>query len=119
MLKMYGLKNYDTVKKARRFLQQHHVEVQFHDYRLDGVDAALLQRFISTLGYKALLNTRGTSWRKLESVRRDSINDADSALAVMLEQPALIKRPLLCADNGAMLSGFDQQHYMQFIAENS
>ncbi|SFN12753.1 transcriptional regulator, Spx/MgsR family [Izhakiella capsodis] len=118
MLRIYGIKNCDTVKKARRFLEQQQVETQFHDYRVDGLDHALLQRFINQLGYPALLNTRGTTWRKLDEATRNSVQDEQSAADLMMAHPALIKRPLLMADNGAMLLGFDVQSYMIFIQEN-
>ncbi|OON39028.1 ArsC family reductase [Izhakiella australiensis] len=118
MLKIYGIKNCDTVKKARRFLQEQQIEAPFHDYRVDGLDSALLNRFIAQLGYQALLNTRGTTWRTLDEATRGSIKDEQSAAKLMLTHPALIKRPLLLADNGAMLLGFDARSYTTFIQEN-
>lgn len=118
MLKMYGIKNCDTVKKARKFLQDKQVEVQFHDYRSDGIDAALLQHFIGTLGYQAILNTRGTTWRKLDEATRNGVKDAASAAALMLAYPALIKRPLLSAGDGSLLPGFTPQTYNAFIQEH-
>ncbi|WP_426817719.1 ArsC family reductase [Winslowiella sp. 2C04] len=118
-LKMYGIKNCDTIKKARRYLESHEVDYQFHDYRVDGLDAALLQTFIDKLGYDALLNTRGTTWRKLPEAQRDSIDNADAARQLMLEQPAIIKRPLLCDASGSMLLGFSEATYQQFIQEKS
>ncbi|PIJ51583.1 ArsC family reductase [Erwinia sp. OLTSP20] len=118
MLKIYGIKNCDTVKKARRFLQEQQVDAHFHDYRTDGLDAGLLARFIDSLGYQALLNTRGTTWRKLDETTRNNVQDAASAAELMLAHPSLIKRPLLLAENGAMLLGFDAQRYTAFIQEN-
>jgi len=118
-LKMYGIKNCDTIKKARRYLESHDVDYQFHDYRTDGLDAALLQRFIDQLGYSALLNTRGTTWRKLPETQRDGIDNAVAARDLMLEQPAIIKRPLLCDASGSMLLGFSETTYQQFIQEKS
>lgn len=117
MITMYGIKNCDTIKKARRFLEAQGVDYQFHDYRADGLDAALLNSFIAELGWEALLNTRGTTWRKLEEAHRASINNAQSAAALMLEMPAIIKRPLLCAPGQPMLLGFNETHYQQFINE--
>lgn len=114
---LYGIKNCDTLKKARRFLDAQGVNYQFHDYRADGLDADLLHSFIAELGWEALLNTRGTTWRKLDEARRASIKDAQSAAALMLEMPAIIKRPLLCAPGKPMLLGFNETHYQQFINE--
>lgn len=114
---LYGIKNCDTIKKARRFLEQHNVNYQFHDYRADGLDAALLDSFIAELGWEALLNTRGTTWRKLDETLRASITDASSAAKLMLDMPAMIKRPLLCAPGKPMLLGFNESNYQKFINE--
>nr|WP_236127770.1 ArsC family reductase [Cedecea colo] len=93
------------------------VEYQFHDYRADGLDADLLNGFITELGWEALLNTRGTTWRKLDEARRESIKDAQSAAILMSEMPAIIKRPLLCVPGQPMLLGFNESNYQQFINE--
>ncbi|MDO2424326.1 ArsC family reductase [Klebsiella pneumoniae] len=114
MLTMYGIKNCDTIKKARRWLEAHQIEYRFHDYRADGLERAQLDTFIAELGWQALLNTRGTTWRKLDESLRNSIDNADAAAALMLEMPAIIKRPLLCAPGRPMLLGFSEARYQQF-----
>lgn len=114
MLTMYGIKNCDTIKKARRWLEAHQIEYRFHDYRADGLERAQLDTFIAELGWQALLNTRGTTWRKLDESLRNSIDNADAAAALMLEMPAIIKRPLLCAPGRPMLLGFSEASYPQF-----
>lgn len=106
MLTMYGIKNCDTIKKARRWLEAHQIEYRFHDYRADGLERAQLDTFIAELGWQALLNTRGTTWRKLDESLRNSIDNADAAAALMLEMPAIIKRPLLCAPGRPYAAGF-------------
>lgn len=116
---MYGIKNCDTVKKARNALTASGIDYRFHDYRADGLDAALLQHFIDRLGYEALLNTRGTTWRRLPEAERAAIKDAASASAVMLAQPAIIKRPLLAAPDGSLLPGYSAALYHAFIQEKS
>lgn len=118
-LTLYGIKNCDTIKKARKYLENQGVDYQFHDYRADGLDEALLQRFIDTLGWQALLNTRGTTWRKLEESERNAVDNPATALKLMLAQPAMIKRPLLCAPDGSMLLGFSEITYTPFIQEKS
>ncbi|MEH0875583.1 ArsC family reductase [Pectobacterium cacticida] len=123
-LTMYGIKNCDTIKKARRWLDEQQVAYHFHDYRADGLDEQQLQRFINQLGFRALLNTRGTTWRKLSEELREHINgdtqdSAKAAKKLMLEQPAVIKRPLLIADDGNALLGFSVDSYQKFIAENT
>lgn len=117
MTTMYGIKNCDTIKKARRWLEEHQVEYRFHDYRVDGLDDKLLRTFIAELGWEALLNTRGTTWHKLDESVRAGINNADAAAALMLEMPAIIKRPLLCAPGKPMLLGFSDSSYQQFASE--
>ena len=114
---LYGIspKNCDTIKKARRWLEANHIEYRFHDYRADGLDAEFLHNAIKELGWEALLNTRGTTWRKLDESLRASINNADSAAKLMLEMPAIIKRPLLCAPGQPMLLGFSETLYSDFF----
>ena len=115
MIVMYGIKNCDTIKKARRFLDANHVEYRFYDYRADGLDPAFLRTAIDELGWEAMLNTRGTTWRKLDESVRAAITDADSAAKLMLEMPAIIKRPLLCAPSQPMLLGFSESSYQTYI----
>ncbi|WP_342754010.1 ArsC family reductase [Pantoea sp. MBD-2R] len=118
MLTMYGIKNCDTIKKARKYLEARDVNYQFHDYRADGLDAALLQKFIDQLGWEALLNTRGTTWRKLSEETRSAVNNAAAAREVMLENPAMIKRPLLCSADGSMLLGFSENAYQPIVEKS-
>lgn len=117
LYKVYGIKNCDTIKKARRWLEEQGIAYQFHDYRVDGLSDERLQGFIDKLGWEPLLNTRGTTWRKLPQAQRDAITDALAAKALMLEQPAIIKRPLLEATNGEMLLGFKIESYQLFIQQ--
>ncbi len=117
MVTLYGIKNCDTIKKARRWLEANNIDYRFHDYRVDGLDSELLNGFINELGWEALLNTRGTTWRKLDETTRNKITDAASAAALMTEMPAIIKRPLLCAPGKPMLLGFSDSSYQQFFHE--
>ncbi|MBW1215205.1 ArsC family reductase [Pantoea allii] len=116
---MFGIKNCDTIKKARRFLEAAGVDYRFHDYRADGLTGDQLQQFIDVLGYQDLLNTRGTTWRKLPEAEREAITDAGSAKALMLDQPAIIKRPVLRAPDGALLLGFSESLYQNLLQEKS
>ncbi|MEN3258726.1 ArsC family reductase [Sodalis endosymbiont of Spalangia cameroni] len=113
---LYGIKNCDTVKKARRWLDERQVPYRFHDYRADGLDAILLQRFIDRLGWQPLLNTRGATWRKLSDQQRAEAGNARGAAALMLSQLAIIKRPLLQMADGRLLLGFSSHDYQQFTA---
>lgn len=113
---LYGIKNCDTIKKARRWLEEHQVDYCFHDYRADGLDDVLLQQLIDSLGWESLLNTRGTTWRKLSDEQKSFINNQSAAKALMLEQPSIIKRPIMVHNGSdAMLLGFSANGYQQFI----
>jgi len=94
-MKIYGIKNCDTVKKARKFLEEAGMEYEFHDYKKDGVDADKLAAFVGEFGWEAVLNKRGTTWRKLDEDIQASVVDAASALSVMIEHPSAIKRPIV------------------------
>lgn len=102
MITIYGISNCDTIKKARKWLEQNAIAYKFHDYRKDGLDRPLLERFEAALGWQALINQRGTTWRKLPPAVRDNI-DRQKALEVLLEQPAMIKRPLVETAQGTFL----------------
>ena len=109
MLKLYGIKNCDTVKRARRWLEQNSIEYGFHDYRVDGLSPELLDSFESKLGWDAMLNRRSTSWRQLSDTDRQELN-SDKAKNLMLAQPTLIKRPVL--ENGSeLILGFSPELY--------
>ncbi|MGZ5001306.1 MAG: ArsC family reductase [Methylomonas sp.] len=94
MLVVYGIKNCDSVKKARSWLETRQIDYRFHDYRIDGLDAALLQSFIDALGVDAVLNQRSTSWRQLDDAQKQDLTP-EKALQLMLAVPTLIKRPIL------------------------
>ena len=91
---LYGIKNCDSVKKARVWLDNKQVNYSFHDYRVDGLDSDLLQRFVDQLGVDAILNQRSTSWRQLSEEQKSDMTP-EKAMQLMLETPTLIKRPIL------------------------
>lgn len=113
-LTLYGIPNCDTVKKARRWLDDHGVAHRFHDYRKDGLDASQLQGWIDMLGWEKLLNKSGTTFRKLPDAQKEGL-DATSAKALMLDQPAMIRRPLVDAD-GALSLGFSANDWQKRFA---
>ncbi|WP_018231142.1 ArsC family reductase [Thioalkalivibrio thiocyanodenitrificans] len=111
MTTLYGIRNCDTVKKARRWLDAHGVDYRFHDFRADGLEAKKLDAWIKAVGWEALLNRRGTTWRRLPEGVRDGIDEKHAA-ALMLEQPTLIRRPVV--EHGKqVLVGFDAQALTQ------
>ena len=92
---LYGIANCDTVRKARAWLSQQNVPCLFHDLRKQGVSLDTLLHWCAALGWEALLNRRGTTWRALEPSERDAVHDAASAATLMLRHPTLIKRPVV------------------------
>ena len=114
MTTLCGIKNCDTVKKARNWLETQHIDYRFHDFRAEALAPATLQQWNRAVGWETLLNHRGTSWRQLPPEVRESIDEA-SALALMLENPTLIKRPVLVLDDGAVHVGFKAEHYAKLF----
>ena len=109
MLKMYGIKNCDTMKKAMACLDAQGIDYEFIDYKKAGIAAAHLPDWNRRAGWKVLLNTRGLMWKKLSEEQRADVDEA-KALALMAEYPSLIKRPVL--DTGkTLLVGFDADAY--------
>ena len=116
MYKIYGIKNCDTMKKAFNWLNDNKVEFEFHNYKTEGLSSELLQSFIDLVGWQPLLNTKGTTWRKLDEATRQSIDNEVAAKALMLENTSIIKRPLLVKGKKALL-GFSTDGYQQFIKD--
>jgi arsenate reductase len=106
---LYGIANCDTIRKAKAWLADREIEYQFHDYRKQGLDPELLKSWVAELGWETLVNRRGTSWRQLAADTREGL-DSGSAIQVMLENPALIKRPLLVT-NKTLYLGFSDAQY--------
>jgi arsenate reductase len=104
---LYGIPNCDTVKKARTWLDEKGVTVQFHDFKKAGVPAARLDAWLKAIGWESLLNRKGTTWRKLDEALREATVDAASARRVMLDQPSVIKRPVVEWADGRITVGFD------------
>ena len=109
MTKIYGIKNCDTVRKARRWLREHGIEHDFHDLRADGLPEERLSAWVDAVGWEMLLNRRGMAWRKLPAERKASV-DGIKALEFIREEPMLIKRPVLQHD-GAVQVGFSENDY--------
>lgn len=111
---MYGIKNCDTVKKARTWLEDRGMCYSFHDYKASGIDRARLSVWADELGWDKLLNRAGTTFRKLPDTQRENI-DRDKAIDLMLAQPSMIKRPLLDLGDRRVL-GFKADEYQAVLA---
>jgi Spx/MgsR family transcriptional regulator len=97
-LVVYGIPNCDTVKKARAWLAARGLDHAFHDFRKQGVPAERLDAWLAALGWEALVNRRGTTWRKLDLALQAAVTDAASARALMLANPSVIRRPVIERD---------------------
>lgn len=110
-MKLYGIPNCDTIKKAKKWLEANGLDYEFHDYRKQGVDTTWLQARCEEHGWKNVLNRRGTTWRQLDEDIKNNV-DASSAITLMQEHPAMIKRPLLGpTGNNQYLLGFKADQY--------
>ena len=109
MIKLYGIPNCDTMKKARNWLKDQGIEYQFHDYKKQGVPEKELVKWVKQLGWEVLLNKRGMTWRKLDDAVKNNVNET-SAIQIMLDNASIIKRPLLDID-GQYTVGFSVDVY--------
>jgi arsenate reductase len=113
MTTMYGIKNCDTIKKARSWLEGHKVAYQFHDYKSAGIDKPTLEGWIKKVGWEVLLNRAGTTFKKLPDADKEAITEK-KALLLMLAQPSMIKRPVLEA-KGKLTVGFKPEDYKKLF----
>lgn len=115
MTTLYGIKNCDTVKKARRWCESNNIDVQFHDFRVDGLDDATINNWLQYVSWEVLLNKRSTTWRQFEDPRKEQLNEA-IAIELMLENPTFIKRPVLF-DGTSCMVGFKEADYAAKFAK--
>jgi Spx/MgsR family transcriptional regulator len=110
---VYGIPNCDTVKKARAWLDEQGVAYTFHDFKKQGVSAALLDEWMQTVSWNQLLNRAGTTFKKLSDADKAAVVDAASARTVLLATPSAIKRPVVRWADGALTVGFDAAVFAQ------
>ncbi len=110
---LYGIPNCDTIRKARAWLTDQGIDHDFHDYRKQGADRDLLQSMVQQLGWEAMLNRRGTTWRRLPETAKAQV-DERLALQLMQDNPAIIKRPILAHRNHLHL-GFSAAQYQEIF----
>ncbi|MFC3024349.1 ArsC family reductase [Vibrio zhugei] len=111
---MYGIPNCDTIKKARKWLEQAGIDYQFHDYRKHGVDQALIETFFAQLDWQQVVNKRGTTYRQLTQEQKDGLTET-AAIPLLVEHPAMIKRPILSVD-GQLHLGFKAEQYADIFS---
>jgi Spx/MgsR family transcriptional regulator len=110
-MKVYGIKNCNTVKSAVEWLNKNKIQFEFHDYKKSGVTAAKLNDWCKQVGWESLVNKRGTTWRQLDESVQNKITNEKAAIALMLEKTSVIKRPLLEENDKVILLGFDEASY--------
>ncbi|MGV7209836.1 ArsC family reductase [Oxalobacteraceae bacterium A2-2] len=111
---LYGIPNCDTVKKARTWLADQQQDVVFHDFKKQGLERATVAAWLAQIPRDTLVNKKGTTWRALSDERKASITDDEAAIALMLENPSIIKRPVLARD-GQFSVGFSDAQYQQIF----
>jgi Spx/MgsR family transcriptional regulator len=113
LITLYGIPNCDTVKKARIWLDTHGTAHQFVDFKKQGAPEQRLTAWVRALGWEPLVNTRGTTWRKLDDATRSLVMDTPGAIALMLASPSVIKRPVVEWADGSVSVGFDDARWRQ------
>jgi len=110
-MKLYGIPNCNTVKKARDWLDANDVAYEFHDFKKQGIDEATIKNWLSQHPFDKLINRAGMTWRNLDDVEKCSVTDNKSAIALMQNKSSVIKRPILVKDNKILSLGFDEPIY--------
>lgn len=114
MITLYGIPNCDSCRAARKWLEAENIDHEFHDIRVDGLDVVAIHRWAGIVGWQQLLNTRSQTWRRIPQAERDGI-DEGRALALMYEQPTLIKRPVY-DDGDLVMVGFSEPDYQKVLS---
>ena len=112
MLTMYGIRSCDTCRKARKYFAEHDIEFRFHDVREDGLDIQMLERWSGRIAWEKLLNRQSLTWRRIPEVDRGGMT-RDRAFALMIDQPTLLKRPVLESPK-FMAVGFSERRFSEF-----
>ena len=111
---LYGIPNCDTVKKARTWLTENGIAHTFHDFKKAGLSPSIVEGWLQQLAWDVLVNRKGTTWRGLDDSAKAAIVDADSAIALMLASPSVIKRPVLVTDDSTHV-GYNTALYQQIF----
>lgn len=113
MIKIYGIKNCDTIKKTLKWFDANDLEYEFVDYKKQPPSEQLAKAFISSFGWETAINKRGTTWRKLDEEVKNAVTD-ESAISLMLQHPSMIKRPII-EHAGTFLIGYNESQFEQLI----
>ncbi len=116
-MKLYGIPNCNTVKKARDWLDQHAIQYEFHDFKKLGLDTATAQSWLQQHPWEKLINRSGMTWRNLSDAEKNAVIDAASAQTLMQEKTSVIKRPIVMKDHQIIAIGFQEADYVQLFAK--
>ncbi len=114
-MKLYGIPNCNTVKKARDWLESHGVAYEFHDFKKQGLDATTVDSWLNQQPWEKLVNRAGMTWRGLSEETKAAIHDNLSARTLMLDKTSVIKRPVLVENNTILALGFDESKYKEIL----
>ncbi|SEA14854.1 ArsC family reductase [Pedobacter hartonius] len=112
---VYGIPNCNTVKKVRAWLTANDLGYEFHDFKKQGITAEKLGEWFAVFGWEKVLNKKGTTWKKLSPEQQEQVKDETTAIAVLLENPSAIKRPVVEKDGKAVLISFDEEQYRDLL----
>jgi Spx/MgsR family transcriptional regulator len=118
-MKLYGIPNCSTVKKARSWLDEHDIAYEFHDFKKQGLDQATIDTWLTQQPWGKLVNRAGMTWRNLSDAEKAAVTDNASASALMLDKTSVIKRPILMSGKTLLALGFDQAHYQTTVTTQS
>lgn len=110
-MKIYGIKNCNTVKSALDWLKKHQIDYEFHDYKTKGIEGGKLKQWIAQVGWESLVNKKGTTWRQLDDKTKAKVTNQAEAIRLMLEKTSVIKRPLIENKDKVVALGFDEAEY--------
>jgi len=110
-IKICGIPNCNTVKKARNYLEENNIEYEFHDFKKHGTDATELKQWCEKFGWEKVINRAGMTWRKLDDATKESIKGDAQAIALAQEKSSIIKRPVMVIDGEAKMLGFKEDEY--------
>jgi len=114
-MKIYGIPNCDTVKKARDWFKAHHVDYEFHNFKTDGISKEKLAEWDSKAGYEKFLNKNSSTWKDLPPEVKEGVKTKEDAFTLIQEKTSMIKRPVIEKD-GVLLFGFDEEGYKQLVS---
>ncbi len=114
-MKLYGIPNCNTVKKARSWLESHGVAYEFHDFKKQGIDAATLESWLTQIPWEKLVNRAGMTWRNLDEASKAAVTDHATAIRLMMDKSSVIKRPVLVRDGRVFCLGFDETTYGKLL----